>query len=60
MQMSWPQWHESWSELTLPLEDSSIGWPSWNSSGELLLVVQIKESWWDDQLIHHPGPDPRL
>lgn len=60
MQMSWPQRHESWSELTLPPEDSSIGLPSWNSSGELVLVVQKKESWWVDQLIYHPGPDPRL
>ena len=43
-QQSWPQRHESWSELTLPPEDSSIGLPSWNSSGELTLVVWIRES----------------
>ena len=58
--MSWPQEHDGWSVLTLPPEDRSIGWPSWNSSGELALVAQIRESWWLDQLSYQPGPDPGL
>ena len=47
-------------ELPLPPADGSIGWPSQSSAGELALVVQIKESRWDDQFSYHLGPVPEL
>ena len=44
-------------ELTLLY---ASGWPSQSSAGELALVVQIKESRWDDQFSYHLGPVPEL
>ena len=44
-------------ELTLPPANGSVGWTIQSSAGELALMVQIRESWWADQLSYHPGPD---
>jgi hypothetical protein len=41
--------------LNLPPADGSIGWPTESSSGELVLVVWIRESWCTDQLSYQPG-----
>lgn len=47
-------------ELTLPPASGSTGWQSWSSAKDLDLVVQMRESQWDDQLSFYPGPDPGL
>jgi hypothetical protein len=42
----------------LPSSDAGIVWPSGSSSGELALVVQIRESQQLDQLNYYSGLDP--
>ena len=46
---SWPEGTRA-GELTLPPADGSTGWSSLSTAGELSLLVQIRKSWWADQL----------
>lgn len=45
-------------ELTLTPADGSTAWSSLSTAGELSLLVQIRKSWWADQLSYRPSPDP--
>jgi hypothetical protein len=47
-------WEQS-GKLTLPPTDGGIWWPSWNSAGELTMLVCIRKSLHVDQISCHPG-----
>lgn len=42
--------------LTLLPDNGSLGWPSWSSTGEFTLVVQIRESLHADKLSYPREP----
>lgn len=47
-------------KLPLTPAGGSVGWSSWSSAGELVLVVKLRETWHTDPLSYHPRPDPDL
>jgi hypothetical protein len=43
-ELSWGHENRKTGELILPPVKDDIGWSNWSSAGELVLVMQIRES----------------